>query len=126
MKKIDRIPDTGQQWYKDAKYGLFIHWGLYAILAGEYKGQKTDHISEWIMNTLNIPVEEYEKLAGEFCSQQFCADELVRMANLRGGFHGNGGTEWYKDAVQELRRQAYYCVCLETEEEWPVFEPLRG
>ena len=92
MKKIDRIPDTGQQWYKDAKYGLFIHWGLYAILAGEYKGQKTDHISEWIMNTLNIPVEEYEKLAGEFCSQQFCADELVRMANLRGGFHGNGGT----------------------------------
>ncbi len=35
MKKIDRIPDTGQQWYKDAKYGLFIHWGLYAILAGE-------------------------------------------------------------------------------------------
>lgn len=44
------------------------------------------------MNTLNIPVEEYEKLAGEFCLQQFCADELVRMANLRGGFHGNGGT----------------------------------
>ena len=62
IKKIVRIPDTGQQWYKDAKYGLFIHWGLYAILAGE------------------------------FCSQQFCADELVRMANLRGGFHGNGGT----------------------------------
>ncbi len=80
MKKIDRIPDTGQQWYKDAKYGLFIHWGLYAILAGEYKGQKTDHISEWIMNTLNIPVEEYEKLAGEFCPERFCADGLVRMA----------------------------------------------
>ena len=60
--KIDRIPDTKQQWFKEAKYGLFIHFGLYSILAGEYNGKKTDHISEWIMNTLGIPVEEYEKL----------------------------------------------------------------
>jgi alpha-L-fucosidase len=80
MKKIDRIPDTKQQWYKDAKFGLFIHWGLYALLAGEYKGQKTDHISEWIMNSLGIPASEYEKLADEFDPQHFNADELVRKA----------------------------------------------
>lgn len=48
------MADTKQQWYKDAKYGLFIHWGLYSILAGEWKDPKTgevtktDRIAEWI------------------------------------------------------------------------------
>ncbi len=78
--KADRIPDTKQQWFKEAKYGLFIHWGLYSILAGEYKGKKTDHISEWIMNNLGIPAEEYEKLAEQFHPDCFDADELVRRA----------------------------------------------
>ncbi|MDD3217668.1 MAG: alpha-L-fucosidase [Lachnospiraceae bacterium] len=72
--------DTKQQWFKDAKYGLFIHWGLYALLAGEYKGQKTDRIAEWIMNYLNIPVEEYRKLAADFNPVDFNADEIVRKA----------------------------------------------
>lgn len=79
-KKIDRTPDTKQKWFKEAKYGLFIHWGLYAILAGEYNGKKTDHISEWIMSSLGIPVKEYEKLAGQFNPDKFDADELVRKA----------------------------------------------
>lgn len=83
--KYDRIPDTGQQWFKDAKYGLFIHWGLYSILAGEYKGKVTDHVSEWIMNTMGIPVEEYEKLADEFDPVHFDADRLVRHAKEKWG-----------------------------------------
>lgn len=74
------VYDTKQQWFKEAKFGLFIHWGLYAILAGEYKGQKTDHIAEWIMNHLNIPVEEYRELAKSFNPQNFDADEIVRRA----------------------------------------------
>lgn len=85
VEKFDRIPDTKQQWFKDAKYGLFIHWGLYAILAGEYKGEKTDHISEWIMNSLGIPVEEYEKLASEFDPSDFDADRLVKHAKEKWG-----------------------------------------
>lgn len=72
--------DTKQQWFKDAKYGLFIHWGLYAILAGEYNGKKTGNIAEWIMNDLDIPVEEYEKLAAQFNPVNFNADEIVRKA----------------------------------------------
>ena len=72
--------DTKQQWFKEAKYGLFIHWGLYALLAGEYKGKKTDRIAEWIMNYLNIPAEEYRKLAEQFNPQNFDADEIVRRA----------------------------------------------
>lgn len=62
------MADTKQQWYKDAKYGLFIHWGLYSILAGEWKDPKTgevtktDRIAEWIENNLNIDKEDYRKL----------------------------------------------------------------
>ncbi|MGI5900034.1 MAG: alpha-L-fucosidase [Christensenellales bacterium] len=74
------MKDTRQQWFKEAKYGLFIHWGLYSALGGEYKGRRTDWISEWIMNTLQIPVEEYEKIAQEFNPVNFDADEYVRKA----------------------------------------------
>jgi alpha-L-fucosidase len=74
------MKDTRQKWFKEAKYGLFIHWGLYSLLAGEYKGRKTDRIAEWIMNFLNIPVEEYELLANEFNPVEWDADLLVRRA----------------------------------------------
>ena len=74
------MKDTKQQWFKDAKFGLFIHWGLYALLAGEYNGRKTDRIAEWIMNDLDIPVEEYEKLASQFNSVEFDAEMIVRKA----------------------------------------------
>lgn len=74
------MQDTKQQWFKEAKFGLFIHWGLYSILAGEYKGKKTDRIAEWIMNDLDIPVEEYEKLAAQFNPTEFDADAIVKKA----------------------------------------------
>ena len=74
------MKDTRQPWFKDAKYGLFIHWGLYSILAGEYNGVKTDRIAEWIENHLDIPVEDYRRLAGRFNPSAFDADELVRRA----------------------------------------------
>lgn len=74
------MKDTKQQWFKDAKFGLFIHWGLYALLAGEYNGKKTDRIAEWIMNDLDIPVEEYEKLASQFNPVEFDAEMIVRKA----------------------------------------------
>lgn len=72
--------DTKQAWFKEAKYGLFIHFGLYALLAGEYDGQRTDNIAEWIMNDLDIPVAEYEKLAAQFNPVHFDADAIVRRA----------------------------------------------
>jgi alpha-L-fucosidase len=74
------MKDTKQEWFKDGKFGLFIHWGLYSILAGEYQGRKTEHIAEWIMNHLDIPVEEYEKLADRFNPVHFDADYIVRKA----------------------------------------------
>lgn len=78
------MKDTRQQWFKDAKFGLFIHWGLYALLEGEYKGRKAPGLSEWIMNDLDIPREEYEKLAEEFNPVDFHADELVSRAKSWG------------------------------------------
>ncbi len=74
------MKDTKQQWFKDAKFGLFIHWGLYSVLAGEYKGKRTDRIAEWIMNYLDIPVKEYEKLALQFNPTGFNAEEIVKKA----------------------------------------------
>lgn len=74
------MKDTKQQWFKEAKFGLFIHWGLYALLAGEYKGKRTEHIAEWIMNYLDIPAEEYEKLAKQFNPVDFDADAIVSKA----------------------------------------------
>ncbi len=79
------MKDTKQQWFKDAKYGLFIHWGLYCLLAGEYRGVKTDRIAEWIENTLDIPAEEYEKLAGQFNPTKFDADAFVKRAKEQWG-----------------------------------------
>lgn len=69
-----------QKWWQDAKFGMFIHWGLYAVPAGEYKGKKTDNIAEWIMHDLHIPVCEYEKFALSFSGEKFDADKIVRLA----------------------------------------------
>ncbi|MDO4296032.1 MAG: alpha-L-fucosidase [bacterium] len=73
-------PDTKQQWFKDAKFGLFVHWGLYALLGGEYQGQRVKGVAEWIMDTLQIPPKEYETLAAQFRPIHFDAEALVKQA----------------------------------------------
>jgi alpha-L-fucosidase len=71
-------------WFHEAKYGLFIHWGLYAIPAGEWKGTRIPGIGEWIMNRAQIPVKEYEQLASQFNPIKFNADEWVQLAKDAG------------------------------------------
>lgn len=72
------------QWWREARFGLFVHWGLYAIPAGVWNGIINSHSSEWIMNHLRIPVSEYEKLAEQFNPVDFNADEFVRLAKDAG------------------------------------------
>jgi alpha-L-fucosidase len=72
------------RWFRDAKFGLFIHWGLYAIPAGEWKGQRSLGLGEWIMNRAQVPVKEYEQLARQFNPVKFNADEWVRLAEDAG------------------------------------------
>ncbi len=80
----DLTQDQKMQWFREAKFGLFIHWGLYSIPAGEWKGQKIPGIGEWIMNRAKIPVTEYEQLAKQFDPVKFNAEEWVQMAQDAG------------------------------------------
>lgn len=70
------------QWFNDARFGMFIHWGLYSQNGCHYKGKdgKTEHM----MRHLRIPLSEYEKIADEFDPEQFNAAEWVRMAKDAG------------------------------------------
>src|SRR5262247_3004172 len=76
----DAAKERRLRWFRDAKFGLFIHWGLYAVPAGEWKGKPIPGIGEWIMNRAQIPVREYEQLAAQFNPVKFDADAWVKMA----------------------------------------------
>jgi alpha-L-fucosidase len=74
--------DQRMKWWKDARFGLFIHWGLYSVPAGEWKGQ-TNH-AEWIRTTAQIPLNEYEKFVPQFNPVKFNATEWVHLAKQAG------------------------------------------
>jgi alpha-L-fucosidase len=83
-KDQPKTQDEKMKWFRDARFGLFIHWGLYSIPAGEWKGQKIPGIGEWIMNRAKIPVAEYEQLASQFNPTEFNAEAWVQMAEDAG------------------------------------------
>lgn len=72
------------KWFTDAKYGLFVHWGLYSMLGGMWKGERAPHTAEWIMKNMQIPLKDYKILAKEFNPQSFDAREYVRLAKKWG------------------------------------------
>lgn len=75
---------TRMQEWRDAKYGLFLHFGLYSLLGGEYKGEMSPKLAEWIQNTMKIPLNEYKKLVKQFNPVQFNADTWARFAKDAG------------------------------------------
>jgi len=72
-------------WWRDARFGMFIHWGLYAVPAGNYKGfQQKRGGAEWIMNRMKIPVTEYQSYAKQFNPIKYDASEWVKVAKNAG------------------------------------------
>jgi len=76
--------DKRMAWWRYAKFGMFIHWGLYAIPAGVWNGVCVPGIGEWIQQRARIPVREYEKLAERFNPVKFNAEEWVHVAKEAG------------------------------------------
>jgi hypothetical protein len=83
-QRPDAKDDPRLDWWRAAKFGLFIHWGLYAIPAGTWKVKRVPGIGEWIMKRAKIPVAEYEKLAEQFNPVEFDAKEWVSLAKRAG------------------------------------------
>ncbi|MBZ0297321.1 MAG: alpha-L-fucosidase, partial [Anaerolineae bacterium] len=67
---VKQVSAKGLNWFQDARFGMFVHWGIYSILAKQ----------EWVMHTDRIPVSEYEKLVPQFNPTKFNADEWVSIA----------------------------------------------
>lgn len=68
------------EYFKQAGYGMMVHFGLYSLLGGEYRGKKGADYAEWIASYFAIPNAEYEKLATAFNPVYFDADEWVKFA----------------------------------------------
>jgi alpha-L-fucosidase len=122
------------EWFRDARFGMFLHWGVYAVPAGAWNG-KTNY-GEWFLENTQMPVSQYEKFAAQFNPTNFNAREWVRMAKDAGmryivitskhhdgfGIYRSGQTDWcvkttpfQRDPLKELAdacRAADIRLCL--------------
>ncbi|VGO16222.1 hypothetical protein PDESU_04813 [Pontiella desulfatans] len=72
--------DAGVEWWRDARFGMFIHWGVYAVPAGEYGGKVFTGASEWLMHQAKIPASEYRHFAEAFNPVAYDPETWVRAA----------------------------------------------
>jgi alpha-L-fucosidase len=112
------------QWWREAKFGMFIHWGMYSVPAGVYQGKDVPGIGEWIMRNANIPVATYAQYATQFDPTNFDAMQWVKIAKAAGmkyivitakhhdgfamfhsqvdGYNIYDATPWHHDPLAEL------------------------
>ncbi len=76
--------DARMKWWREARFGMFIHWGVYSVPAGIYKGKEIGGIGEWIMHNAKIPVAEYKQFARQFNPVRYDPDAWVRLAKEAG------------------------------------------
>lgn len=79
-RKTEPGDDARLNWWREARFGMFVHWGLYAITAGIWRGKRYRFISEWIMQQAKISIAEYEQLAAQFDPKQHDPESWVQLA----------------------------------------------
>jgi alpha-L-fucosidase len=72
------------KWWREARFGMFIHWGVYSVPAGTYHGTRVPDIGEWIMSHGKIPMAEYQAFAKEYNPVKYNPDDWVRLAKEAG------------------------------------------
>ncbi len=73
------------QWWNEARFGMFVHWGVYSVTGGEYKGEMPTNSAEWMMNKARIPIADYKaENVDKFNPTQFDATMFVRLAKEAG------------------------------------------
>jgi alpha-L-fucosidase len=120
--------DARMAWWREARFGMFIHWGLYSVPAGTWDGKQVTGLGEWIMNHGSIPVADYKALAGQFNPTGFSAHDIVALAKSAGmkyivitakhhdgfamfdskanAFNIVAGTPFHRDPLKELAAEA--------------------
>ena len=88
-EQMSSSKEKSKEAFNDAKYGMFIHWGLYAIPGGIWKGKKMEElkgprVAEWVQFGAQIPREEYAQLAPQFNPDKFDADAIAKLAKDAG------------------------------------------
>ena len=84
FKETPAQRDARMKWWREARFGMFIHWGIYAIPAGTWKGQEIKGGGEWILDRANIPLDEYVLLARQFNPRKYDPAQWVRIAKDAG------------------------------------------
>ena len=82
--KAVRPEKPDMEWWREARFGMFIHLGLYSVAAGQWNGKDIDGIGEWIQNFAKIPNSDYEKLAADFTLANYNPEEWVMLAKQAG------------------------------------------
>ena len=83
-KETDEQKKERMKWFDEARFGMFIHWGIYSVPAGVYHGTNINDLGEWIQYAAKIPSAEYRKYAEQFNPTNFNADAIAKLAKDAG------------------------------------------
>lgn len=84
LKESQEDFDQRMNWWREARFGMFIHWGVYAVPAGVHNGEKINGIGEWIQKHGAIPIEEYEKYAKQFNPTEYNPSDWAKLMKKAG------------------------------------------
>ena len=76
--------DQRMKWWREARFGMFIHWGVYAVPGGIHNGSQVKGVGEWIQCFAKIPISEYEKYAKQFNPIKYNAEKWAKMMKKAG------------------------------------------